>query len=196
MKIASRKNKNKKRLTIVILVALILALAYMLFAYATKDYWPFKDESSDPSENSQQEDNDTGIYKPPSEEDIEHSQDAKSRNDTKTEESSDDDGNISQSEKQPVEVGIAFADVNDSKLEIRAFVPSVIEGSGKCTATIAQGGRTITKTSNAFIDSQTSQCEPILVPLSELPGSGIWSVKVAYESSTNKGESSPVEVSI
>ena len=95
-----------------------------------------------------------------------------------------------------VQVGIASTFVSDSSLEIRAFISGVIEGTGMCTATVTLGDTTIAQDSPAFIDASTSQCEPIIIPLTDLRPDGEWDVKVSYVSPTSTGESSVVKVKI
>lgn len=76
------------------------------------------------------------------------------------------------------------------KTEIRAYVPSIVEDGGTCTATATQGSQTVIKTSEGFGDASTTQCAPIIISL----GSGTWSVIVTYSSSTAEGKSRAVEL--
>ena len=180
-----RFNKNKKTFILpLFIVALAILIGYFAFAYISKAAWPFHEtaKTSDSSET----------YSPPTEQEVTDSQDAKKNN----------AGQESQEENKPptetVSVAIAFADFDQTEnaIDIRAFTPDVIEGTGTCTATLIKDGQSVTRSSKAFIDSKTSQCEPILVPINDFPSSGTYQLVVSYSSEKYRGTSSPMNVEV
>ena len=172
--------------TAVLLLAGATALAY------NQKWWPFTSPENYIID---------GInYGPPTEEEIENSQNAKKdiieedENNDSSENTSNNGGDF---DLRKVNVGISHSEVFNGNVEIRAFVSGVVEGTGTCTATLTQSGaQTVTESKKAFIDSTTSQCEPILIPVSEFNVSGDWTLIVNYKSPTSYGESEKIIVNI
>ena len=188
----TQKNR-KKSLTILISTAAVIVIAggYFGYAYATKNVWPFQANSSTTAKSTD------GInYSPPTQQEIESSQDAK-KNDAQ-QQSNSSTNTTNTASKQTVSVSIAFAgyDSNEKAVDVRAFTPDVIEGDGTCTATFTQGSKTVSQSSEAFIDSSSSQCEPILIPESKFDTKGTWKLSVLYVSSKSTGVSSPMNVEV
>lgn len=185
-------HKPLKTVLAVLAVLLLLAGAYLAYAY-TQTKWPFTSSSSTSQPASEENSVD---YSGPSDSDIAESQNAKKDATPSTDtDSSSSSSPSNPSSKKTANVGISYADVNGSNLEIRAFVNNIIEGTGKCTATVTNGSSTITKSSDAFVDSSSSICEPIYIPTSQL-STGEWSVDVKYSSPTATGSSGPEKVTI
>lgn len=184
-----QRNASSKKWWYAIGAILVLGIgAYFAVAYTTKAMWPFIEHSASSSE-------DTPINtSPPTNDEIDANQDAKKNNDERSTQQEQDANQPGA--KRTVEVGIAYADVYDNIIEIRAFTPSVIESNGTCTATLTQGSTQIVRTSKAFIDSSSSQCEPINIPASELPARGSWSLVVSYSSPASSGTSAPREIKL
>lgn len=181
MKINKQKKKNLTIITIVVAALLLIGggvAAYMVMNNQNKA--------------DSQETNDVN-YDPPTDQEVEEGQDAKKDAYENAENPSSDDKSTTETKKS-VNVGVSFADMYDGKLEIRAFTNGIVE-AGTCTATIKKAGEEITKTSGAFIDASSTQCEPIYVPRSEL-SAGKWSVTVLFSSKTAQGTSEIVEVNI
>jgi hypothetical protein len=185
---------SKKHLAIIIIsVVAVLALGYFCYAYATKNAWPFKAQATDTTTRSED-----GInYNPPTEQEVENSQEAKENNAQRSENGTEN-GEQSNTSKAPVSVGIAYASYDKAKgaVDIRAFTPDVIEGTGICTATLTLNEITVIGKSKAFIDSSSSQCEPILIKRTDFPTTGKWSLVVSYDSPTSSGKSPAMEVEI
>ncbi len=184
-----RLNKNKKPLILTLsIVAAVIIISYFALAYATKEAWPF----AKTSQTNSLED-----YSPPTEQEITDSQDGKkSLEDQKpTDSNSQNTAKPSSPQQSNAEVGISLVDVIGQNLEIRAFTSSVIDGSGTCTATVSKGTSTITRSSAAFIDTSTTQCGHISIPVSEL-SAGVWSVSIKFNSNSHNGTSEKVEVTI
>jgi hypothetical protein len=142
-------------------------------------------------------------YAPPTKEEITSSQEAKknlpadsSASNSPTPTTSNK--NTSPPGKKPTNVGISYADIYNSRLEIRAFTNTVIEGTGTCTATVVMKNTEsmlITKSGKAFIDASSTVCEPLYIPVSELQA-GTWKVSVAFSSPDHEGTSDIVEVKV
>ena len=173
--------KNKKPIGYIYVAILVLAVAgYLGYAYATKNTWPFvKAPETEKTTN--------GInYAPPTEQEVDTSQDAKRNapNDSKA--------------ATNVSVGISYAGKSQdgASIEINAYTTSVIEGTGTCTATLTKGPDTFTASTKAFIDASSTICEPVIIPLSQFGSEGVWKLLVTYESGDHTGKSPVIEVTI
>jgi len=184
MRTSYPKRKNKA-LIITLIAVFALLLGVSALAY-TQKWWPFNG-----SENHIVD----GInYGPPTEEEIENSQNAK-KDIIKEDEAKESESGGANLKK--VSVGVSHADMFEGNVEVRAFVSGVVEGTGTCTATLTlSGAQTVTKSSEAFIDASTSQCKPILIPLSAFSKDGEWTLVVNYKSPTSTGESEKIPVNI
>lgn len=178
---------NKKNIPVIKKGAIIISIlfiasfiAYLLYIRANTPTTQRATESSST--------NNSINYNPPTEDEIQEGQDAKKR---LISENEDDETSTN-----VVNVGIAFAEVVDDKLEIRAFIPSVIEGDGICTAILKKNEDTITSSSLSFIDSTTSQCRPIYISIDKFQTKGTWQLSVSYKSKTSNGQSSVVELEL
>lgn len=189
MKTNKNRKKSKKVLFIVGLAILSIAIitTYGAVAYK-KDFWPFNIQAQQDSK-----DDNSINYEPPTDQEVKDSQDGKKNipDDNDTDNSNNNTGNL-----KSIEVGVAFADVIDGNIEVRAFTPSVVESDGTCTATLTKGSATVSAKSQAFIDSTTSQCQPIKIALSEFAQSGSWNLFVSYISAKSQGKSEIIEVQI
>lgn len=190
MKIQNKKSHQYKKILALLLTCLlvIVVITYGIVA-KEKSLWPFEfSPSNTPLDGTSESVN----YNPPTNEEIKEGQDAKQRlidDKEKSEERSNND-------YKQVNVGVTFSEVVDGKLEIRAFTPSVIEGDGVCTANLQKGNIKVTESSPAFIDSTTTQCQPIFIPIDKFSLKGVWSLVVSYKSSRSIGESSIIEINI
>ena len=197
--LTTQKQSKKPPYTLFALIGIviILVVAYVGFAYTTKSAWPFV-TTAEPEAPSA----DTSInYQPPTEQEVESSQDAKKNNAHQDADNQNDSGHTGEQNtvtKQSVSVGVAFAsyDKDEKAVDVRAFTPDVIEGNGTCTATFTKDGKSVTRSSKAFIDYSTSQCEPILIPESEFTSTGTWRLTVSYSSTKHEGVSPVVMVDV
>lgn len=113
---------------------------------------------------------------------------------TETEKHKDDLANVSPGSDtgnttpsgQKKSVKPVITDVSDNA--IRAYVSSVFEEGGTCTATFTKDGTTLTKTSAGFKNVSYTQCTPIEYENGFL-SSGKWSVTVKYNSTSAEGVS-------
>jgi hypothetical protein len=178
---------------LIIAVALLITSGLLAYSYST-DRWPFKNATG----SSGTEEPGSINYNPPTDQEIAEGQDAKKRGEGLSEQDRPDEQSEGTGKKTAVDVGISFADVYENNLEIRAFTNGTIEGTGTCTATVtmkASPFTKITKQSKAFIDTSTTQCQPIYIPTSELQA-GAWDVVVSFSSPDHEGTSDKVEVTI
>lgn len=183
-----QKNHTKKIIIMVIAVAIAILGTYFLYA-KLNNTWPFTALSTTTETRDVGEVN----YSPPTQKEIEDSQKAKQRGDTENQPK--DTISATPGEKVSIPVAISSAVVIGDKLEVRAFTPRIIEGTGECTVTITNGDKIVTAKSVAFIDTSSSICEPIFLDKSMLY-SGEWVVSVTYSSPSAHGISQSVTVAI
>lgn len=186
MQIKTPKKSTKKQVLVPLLVFALLLGGWITYAYTQKT-WPF----SVKTQSSSSEDGESVNYDPPTQQEVENSQNGK-KNSGPDKKTNDTD---TSSQKKPASVGISYADIYNNNLEIRAFTNGVIEGTGKCTATVTMGNTKVTKSNDAFIDASTTQCKPIYIPASDL-SSGTWKVSVTFSSPDHEGTSEVVEVKV
>ena len=192
----TKKSTQKRTLVIagIIFVALCGATAgYALLAQQNGWPLPFFNTSNESPQTTTERPVIDVDYSGPTKEDVDESQAAKEKID---QEQADDNSTQTPAQQQTVSVAVSFADVSGTNFEVRAFVPTAIEGGGTCTATLTQGSSKVQKSSEAFVDTSSSQCRPIYIPVSEFPSKGTWSLNITYASPTHKGESGAFEVSL
>src|SRR5690606_30873781 len=105
-------------------------------AYATS-LWPFQNSESESSIR----DTNSVDYGPPTDQEIEESQNAKKNNYENNGQKNDeksDNGDKTTTNKRSVNVGISYADVYNGNVEVRAFTGDVVE-PGTCTVKITKG---------------------------------------------------------
>ena len=197
MNINKQKKPVKKYVLIVLIILAGLGITWAAYVYANKARSPALSDN----QTSSNSDSNSINYNPPTEQEIKEGQDAKGSNETKDQETSQPAGSNktpSDQKKKTVNVGISYADIYDENLEIRAFTNGVIEGTGTCTATATLAGREnirVTRSDKAFIDTSSTLCQPIFIPVSELR-SGTWKISVKFSSPDHEGTSGVVEVKV
>ena len=82
------------------------------------------------------------------------------------------------------------------KVEVRAYVPSVVESGGKCTFTFKKGSSQVKRTIDTIPGPQSTQCDTVTVPVSEFPSKGTWALTVSYASASSSGTSSTQNVGV
>ncbi len=97
---------------------------------------------------------------------------------------------------QTIQVAVSDATQYGDVVEVRAFIPEVIESDGSCTAIFTLNDNRLEKKVAAFIEATTTQCRPIDVPVSEFSQSGTWNLVVKYNSAYSRGESSIRKVEV
>lgn len=73
---------------------------------------------------------------------------------------------------------------NDSPSNVRAYIPSIVEDGGTCTATYTQGSVSRTGSSTSVANVSDTVCPAISI--SGVSG-GVWTLTYTYSSSTSKG---------
>jgi len=187
MQYQKKSNPKVKRTVMVVAGTVILiGIAALIYFFLLRGH--SSSQSTTDADTTIRSTNDVD-YSGPSTEDITNSQNAKKN--------SEGDGSTTDTTKtSAVEVGVTFADITGSNLEVRAFTPSVIEGTGTCTAVLTKDGKTVKGSSMAFVDASSSVCKPTYIALSQFPSKGVWSLVVEYSSPTHKGASDSLEVTI
>lgn len=75
------------------------------------------------------------------------------------------------------------------EIEIRAYVPGIVEDGGTCTIKITKGQSTVTERTEALQDASNTSCVSVAIPRSEFSSAGQWSVVVSYSSAKYSGSS-------
>lgn len=75
------------------------------------------------------------------------------------------------------------------QIEVRSYVPGVIEDDGTCTIKIVKGQSTVTKQTTAVGDATNTSCGTVTIARSEFASAGQWTVVVSYSSATHNGSS-------
>lgn len=180
MKLKKSKKLSKKLAVIaVILIMLVIASAVLYVFVFNKNFHG----NNTPVTSPNQEIN----YNPPTSQEIKESEDIK-KNTVDPQKTTQNTANVN--------VVVANTYVNGSNLEIRAFVLGIVEGNGNCSAVLTKDSTSVNGSSKAFADATTTQCEPIVIPLSKFPQSGNWSLKVNYSSEKYSGVSQALEVQL
>ena len=193
MRISSYKNQWSVVKKVFVIVALVFLAAGVYVALAYKiSLWPFTSTST--VETTVRGVNEID-YSGPTSTDIESSQDGK-KTTTSESQNSTTTSHQAPTDKQQLAIGVTYADITNNNFEVRAFTPSIIEGNGTCTATFTKGGLTLSQSSEAFIDSSTTQCKPIYIPLDKFSEKGTWSLTVSYDSPDAIGTAEQMEVNI
>lgn len=81
-------------------------------------------------------------------------------------------------------------------IEVRSYVPNIVEDNGTCTTTFTKGQLTITKQTNASRDATTTRCGNLVVDRGEFQQSGQWTVTVSYASENYSGSSQPATLEV
>lgn len=84
----------------------------------------------------------------------------------------------------------------DSHVEVRSFIPEIVEANGKCTMTFKQGTLQLVRTTDVLPSATTTICEPPKIPATEFPNTGKWVLTVSYDSPSSRGTSDPWEVEV
>lgn len=183
-----RTEKNKKLRILVVVTAVILfagLASYIVYANSNQ-LWPFLAKET-PVESGH--DTNSINYNPPTDKEVESSQDGKKNSSENTNENET---------LTSINLIVSYAGLSDDKtaIEVNAYTPDVIEGTGKCTATLTKDSSTVNKESSAMVDARSSICEPILIPLTEFNSNGTWQLSVSYKSPKYTATSSKQDVRI
>ncbi len=177
----NNKPKNKKIRYLVIAVIAALLVGGLLLAAELTNLTNFYSRSTYSTTGQSPE----GInYGPPTEEESKAGDDQKQ--------------DITDSDETPVppspdtaNVVVTGAEQSGDTIEVISYVSNVYK-DGTCTFSFTHENHTVTKTTAAYRDVSTTICNNPLVPRSEFPAAGDWTVKVSYKSSDGAtGQSGP-----
>lgn len=93
----------------------------------------------------------------------------------------------------PVRVVVTYAAATSTQVEVSGFVAGVVEGGGRCTATVRDGSRSASATSAAVADATTTACGDMLVAW--MPSADA-TVVISYSSATTEAQSEPTTVEV
>lgn len=176
---AKTSKKNKKKLVAVIIAAVLVVSSISALGY----FVYIKPKMDKPSETPIQKIN----LEPPTQQELKESESIKKN-------SVDPSNTTSNTSSVTVVVSNTYND--GTSLEIRAFVPGIIESNGTCMAELSKGSNKFSANSKAFADATTTQCETIIIPLANFAEKGTWNLNVKYTSSKSSGTSANTEVEI
>lgn len=198
MKTKNYTSSNKKKVATILAVFIAIAAivaGYLVFA-KLQDKWPFEHEAVGKVEEDKKVRGYGDVnYEEPTEQEVIDSQDAKKRATEESGSNNKQDDNVS-SNKKNISLGVSSSSVYGQNLEIRAFTTDVIEGTGTCTAVLTKGNLKVEKSGKAFIDSTSSICEPIYIPVKSFASKGSWDLVLKYDSPTSSGYTKSIEVQI
>jgi uncharacterized protein (UPF0333 family) len=95
----------------------------------------------------------------------------------------------SATQKKSIQPVIVDANLYDQTVEVRAYIPGIVEDGGTCTVTLRKGSHIFTRTSAGFQDAKTTNCTKVTINRSDFPEAGTWSTTVSYDSNTASGTS-------
>lgn len=84
---------------------------------------------------------------------------------------------------------ITYAGQFGSDIEIGGYVPGIMEDGGECTAQLKKDGVVLEKRVKSIRNANSVDCPAMIFELSKIPSKGIWSVTIAYYSSSASGVS-------
>ena len=97
---------------------------------------------------------------------------------------------------QNVKPTITYAEQYGDHIEVGGFVGGIFEEGGKCTADLIKNGKTVSGSSTAITNVNSTSCPTIMIPVSNLTEKGSWTVTLTYQSASNSGVSSPQQVEV
>lgn len=82
------------------------------------------------------------------------------------------------------------------QIEVRSYVPGIIQDGGTCTIKITKGQSTITRQTASIGDATTTNCGTVNIPRTEFQSTGKWTVTISYTSPTHSGNSAETTLDI
>ncbi len=187
---SQRKKSSRSRKKILLGVGLgVLVIIGVLFILEKKDIINLPFIGKDPETTSSDDIN----YAPPTEQD-------KQENDQLKENLGDTNkpGNSSTttSSGQAVTPTIVDATQYGNDIEVRAFIPGIVEEGGTCTVTLTKGAESIKRDSAGIANTSDTQCSAFVIPRSAFSSAGDWSAVVSYKSGAHQGSSTTKVVKV
>lgn len=179
-------SRSKRRPIIAVVIILLLA------GIAAGAWWSWdqrKDNASKDSRPTSQRGEDNIDYSPATEEE-------KKENEQHKDELIIDEGEPTTPPSGNVTPVISDAGKYGTDIEVSAFVPSIIEEGGTCTMKAVLDNHTVTKQTTSLRNAQNTSCPAFIVPRSEFPAAGTWTITVSYSSATYNGTSEARKLAI
>ncbi len=123
-------------------------------------------------------------YNPPSAEEKKASDDQKQSNVARTK------TDASPTVDDSAAVVISDASQYDDVVEVRAYITSLYDEAGTCTATFTKDGQTVSVENPAFKDAKTTQCGALNIARQKFSSGGNWQLSVTYTSGKISGSAS------
>lgn len=90
----------------------------------------------------------------------------------------------------------SWGQVPDTKaVEVSGYINNLLENGGTCTAALALNGQTVTASRSATANAQNTSCGFISIDRSQL-SPGTWTVTLSYSSATAEGSSQSVALEV
>ena len=153
-------------------------IAMVLFAAVGASFFTYQNRKPSPSST---EDANPINYNPATELEISEAEQNKGRFEE------DPDTITASGDKKTVTVNIVDASQYEQAIETRAFVSGVVESGGVCTLTFTKDGSTVTRTVIAEDNVGTTLCPTVTIPRSDFSSTGVWLLKVSYDSNSAEG---------
>lgn len=183
-----RINKTaSKKYPVMILVTMasLLVIGYLIYAYVTKDSWPFREAGQTNSSST----------KNPTTTSDETNESASSSNTTGTNTSSSTENKTptqyetSSSDNNSLVVTINYSQVIGDSLQVRVTIDRVLS-SGTCSLTLTgASGTTVSRTAELAANPSSSTCQGFNIPVAEL-SSGKWTIMLDVSSGDLSGTAS------
>lgn len=185
---SKQKKYGHKRIIMLVAVCLLAAAAIAFVAYR---HWPGGPSPQPTTTQSPSTDNDYVNMQPaaPAEQadSDEHKQASLPNSDTSP---------TPAPSTQGVTPIIVDASQYDAQVEVRAFVPGIVEDGGTCTIAFTGPAGKVTKQVSANADATTTRCQNLTLKSTDLRPTGTWRVSVAYKSANAQGESQESNLTI
>lgn len=184
MKIKTIKNK---KLIIGVLALAAIVVAGGAFAYSQQS----SSTAPTPVVNTSPEA--TINYDPPTEEEIESTEQHKQAITDREEARQNQPANL---DKRAVTPTITYAGQYGTQVEIGAIVPGISEGNGTCTAKFTNGAKSFTKSVAAVKNVNSTDCPEMNAESNEFSPKGTWTTTVSYNSPVAEGISEPRQIEV
>lgn len=172
-------NKNKRIILILATVLLVVTSGYFVFAYTTKQTWPFTETPQQPTTTQLATD------KTPSSDDPVEPPSHEATDDNPTKTPPQFDGDNPDSSPQ-LTVSINYMGVSGSTLSIRTTIDQSIS-SGTCKLVLSHtGAPSITKQAEIIANPSSATCMGFDIPISEL-SSGTWTATITVTGGSRQG---------
>lgn len=180
MRIINTPSKNKKRLLVLLVFVLLIAGASGYILWQKRQSSDVADSPAPPG---------TIKYEPATEQEKQETERHKDQLVENQKKAEQENAGRPADGKKAVTPVITLAQYGGGNATIQAYVPNIYEEGGSCTATLKNGGKTVTKQSSAFPNATTTDCQHLTIPRADFPMAGKWTVSITYTSAISEGTS-------